>query len=266
MTIREGTAGDPEQPKTGAADRVRRPATARTGPNRSGMAAPGASTAASAESDALRETTVSDAVAQAVKLGYDVIAENIRQGRQAAERFSKGKYNIREAPGDLEVAAQRLLHLARELSTTSFDVCERLLKELAAQKPAPDRAGAVPSFREPKPAPPPHNRTSSPPAEPAVMKVTVRFEGAPGAIAHTGSLPRPRTPTAPADVTAEPLAPSEAGAKPIANVAFEIDVSVEGIVARVSVPEGQPPGVYSGMVRVKGDPIPLGVLTIELPK
>ena len=44
---------------------------------------------------------VSDAVAHAVKMGYDVITENIRQGREAAERFRQGEYSVREVPGDL---------------------------------------------------------------------------------------------------------------------------------------------------------------------
>src|SRR5262249_21736359 len=105
---------------------------------------------------------INEAVAHAVKLGYDVIADNIQQGREAAARFRQGKYRLREAPGEIEVAAHRLLGLARELSKTTFDVCERLLTELAAQKPPYDRTRSVPPFREPapsvkpvKPAPPP---------------------------------------------------------------------------------------------------------------
>src|SRR5687768_3134453 len=110
MTIRKGRTGDPKQKESGA-DRVRRPAPAAAGPRRAGgAAAPGFQ--ASARTGAGPDAQVGDAVAHAVKLGYDVIAENIRQGREAAQRFSKGKYSIRDAPGDLEVAAQRLLHLA----------------------------------------------------------------------------------------------------------------------------------------------------------
>jgi hypothetical protein len=99
-----------------------------------------------------------------------------------------------------------------------------------------------------------------------MMKVTLRCDGAPNAIAHTTSLERPRRPAAPADIIAQPLATGDGAGAPLTSVSFETDVSVEGIIARVSVPEGQPPGVYSGLVRVKGDPIPLGVLTVELPR
>lgn len=261
MTIRKRDTDGPEKPKAASATRVRRPPPDAAGPNRSSMARSRQGTGTKT-SEAAAEGTVSDAVARVVKVGYDVIAENIQQGREAAERFSKGKYRIGEAPGDLEVAAQRLLHLARELSTTTFDVCERLLKEVAVQRPPADRAGAVPPFKSPAPPRP----AKPPPADTGMMKVTVQFQGAPKAIAHTKSLERPRRPAAADDVMTQPLAASGGDAPSITGVTFKTDVSIEGIVALISVPEGQPHGVYSGLVRVKGDPIPLGVLTIELPK
>jgi hypothetical protein len=98
------------------------------------------------------------------------------------------------------------------------------------------------------------------------MKLTVRFKGAPKAVAHADRLTRPRQPTAAADVSAAPLAASGPGGRPIGGVSFEMDASVEGIVAVVTVPKNQPQGVYSGLVHAAGDPIPLGVLTIEIPK
>lgn len=261
MTIRNRDTDGPGRPQAAPAARVRRPQPDAAGPIRSRNSAspPGVS---SKTSEAATDDKVSDAVAHAVKVGYDVIAENIRQGREAAERFSKGKYKIGEAPGDLQVAAQRLLHLARELSTTTFDVCERLLSEVATQSPATDRAATVPPFKAP--GPPQPLKPQAP--DTGLMKVTVQFQGAAKAIAHTASLERPRRPAAPADITAAPLAPSEGAADPIPGVTFTTDVSIGGIVALVNVPEGQPHGVYSGIVRVKGDPVPLGVFTIELTK
>ena len=142
MTIRKGKAGDAGRPSPGseADGRVRRPEAAGRAPNRASPAASGGPAADPAKpkgpapkAKTPPEPKVSEAVAHAVKMGYDVIAQNIRQGREAAERFRQGEYSLRDAPGDLEVASLRLLQLARELSTTTFDVCERLLKELGAQ-------------------------------------------------------------------------------------------------------------------------------------
>jgi hypothetical protein len=231
-------------------------------------AEPGAAKApGSKPSSEAADQKVSDAVAHAVKVGYDVIAENIRQGREAAERFRQGEYSLREAPVDIEIAALRLLHLARELSTTTFDVCERLLKELGALKP-PGSARAPPPF--PDPADYPSTAKAKPPTAPApgateAMKITVRFAGGEG-VAHTVSLGRPRRPTEPDNISAAPLAPAKAGGKPIAGVSFQADVSVDGLIVLVTLPKGQAPGIYSGLVHAGEDPVPLGVLTIEVPK
>jgi hypothetical protein len=213
------------------------------------------------DANAPPDHTVSESVSHAVKVGYDVIAENIRQGREAAARFRQGEYNVREVPGDLQDMALRLITLARELSKTTLDVCERLLKEVAdspedrTKKVAPF-PNAVPSAQKP----------SAPSADTGVMKVTIRFTGGGKGIARTATLSRPRRPTAPDQISVTPLSRRAAGAKPIGGVSFETDMSVEGIVAVVNIPKKQEPGIYSGQVYAKGDEVPLGVLTIEVPK
>jgi hypothetical protein len=216
---------------------------------------------AGAQPGAAHDPTISEAIGHAVKAGYDVIAENIQQGREAAARFRQGQYNVRDVPGDLETAALRLVRLARELSSTTLDICERLLKELGQRQP-PDRADGLPPFRQPASSAP--SPAKAP--DPGVMKLTVRFSGAPAAVARTATLTRPRRPTSPADLSATPLARRDGRGKPIASVSFETDVSVEGLIAVVAVPARQAPGVYSGLVYAKGEEVPLGALTIEIPK
>ncbi|HEY2356740.1 MAG TPA: hypothetical protein VGH86_04765 [Phenylobacterium sp.] len=264
MTIPKGKAGKAKVHRS-------RPEPERVGPDRaSRAAAPGAAPIAATgyPAGAGEDPSVSESVAHVVKVGYDVIAENIRQGREAAQRFRQGQYRVREVPGDLEVAAVRLLQLARELSTTTFDICERLLRDVGAKVPPEDRASGVPHFRAAKAAGggPAKAAASPAPAEHPPMKVTVRFRGAARARAYNSGLARPKNPTAAADISAQPLARRTAGAKPITGVVFETDVSVEGIVAVVTVPDGQEPGVYSGLVHAKREDVPLGVLTIEIAK
>jgi hypothetical protein len=229
----------------------------------SGAEAARASAASSASATSPRDATITDAIGHAVKAGYDVIAENIQQGREAAAAFRQGQYNIRDVPGDLETVALRMIQLARELSGTTLDICERLLKEISARQPPQDRASEVPPFR-PAPATPAAAKPA--PSDPGLMKLTVRISGAPKAVARTTSLPRPSRPTAPTDLSATPLATRDGQGKPITAVSFETDVSVEGLVAVIAVPARQAPGVYSGLVYAKGDDVPLGALTIEIPK
>lgn len=254
MTTRKGRAPASTPQDSEAADgRIRRPKPERTGPNRAAGVSAANSGAAS------QDGSVSESVAQAVRMGYDVIAENIRQGREAAARFRQGDYNVRDVPGDLEAVLLRLIGLAREVSTTTLDLCERLLKEMGPSRQPP--AGGdppVPPFPSPEPEPKPSPAQPGPPR----MKLTVRFTGTAKAKAITETLDRPRRPTRPEDLFASPLR-SRAGAE-ITDVRFEIDVSVEGLVAVVAVPQALPAGIYAGMVQARDDEVPLGVLTVEV--
>ena len=238
----------PEGSSKAAEERVRRPRPQREGPKR----------AATGALPREAEASINESVAHAVRTGYDVIAENIRQGREAAAKFRQGEYNIRDVPGDLETVLLRLIHLAREVSTTTFDVCERLLKEVGGDKPPPPSTAGVPPFPSPsaKPAAP------RPEVAPGRMKLTARFVGTAKAVAITEALDRPRRPTTPKDLAATPLT-SRQGAT-IPGVTFETDMSVEGLIAVITIPKDQAVGVYSGLVHAANDEVPLGVLTVEI--
>jgi hypothetical protein len=213
------------------------------------------------------DAAISEAVSQAVKTGYDVITENIKRGREAAERFRQGKYNISEVPGDLEAMTLRVLQLARELSTTTFDVCERLLHEFSTNATAPGQTAAGPFWPTVKKAAAPGGGAAAlPPSGPGAMKLIVVFNGAAKAVAHTATLSRPIQPTAPEDVSAAPLTARSGGGASIAGVGFQADLAHGGLIVTVALPDGQAAGVYSGLVYAAGQDVPLGVLTIEVAK
>jgi hypothetical protein len=252
MTIREGSPGAGADP---AGERVRRPEPGRTKSNRSGAAPADGGPGAAAP-----DGTVSETIAQAVRMGYDVIAENLQQGRVAAARFRQGDYNIRDVPGDIEDVLGRLIGLARELSTTTFDVCERLLKEVGSYRPPEGPSGDVPPFwtASPQPTPPPRATAAG------RMKLTARFDKPDRATAKTEALDRPRRPTRPQDLTVAALTRRGDAGGAIDGVSFETDVSVEGLVAVVTLPDAVAAGVYSGLVYAPQDDVPLGVLAIEI--
>ena len=268
MTTPDGEIGGPSAASAEPLPKPRqtRPHPDRTGPRRARAGAAGSTSIAADRSpgETAAEATLSDSVAHAVKTGYDVIAENIKQGRIAAERFRQGEYNIREAPGDLEAAALRMIQLARELTTTTFDVCERLIREVRANAPGLDPAAGLPGFRAA--VAPAAAMSVAPAPESGAMPVTVRFEGKAKARTHTTTLERPKAPTLPADLSAAPLTSQDLAAEPITEVAFGVDMAVEGLVVTITTPERLAPGVYSGLVRAKGQPAPLGVLSVEILK
>lgn len=208
---------------------------------------------------------INEQIAQAVRAGYDVIAENIQQGRDAAERFRQGDYNIRDVPDDVQTVLQRLLQLARELSVTTFDVCDRLVTEMRSNPPAAQKTGDTPPFRNPsEPARPPAAPAPGSPGS-GQMDLAVRFEGGVSGLARTTCISRPSQPTAPQDLAATPLASRDPKAPMISQVRFEMDISAGGLIAVVTPPAGLPAGVYSGLVRAPHDDVPLGVLAVEIP-
>jgi hypothetical protein len=220
MTTRKTSSGSAAQAGNTPEPHVRRPKPQAAGPRRS----------------ASGDESVSEATARAVQVGYAVIADNIRQARDAAEKFRKGDYNIRDVPGDLDQMSGRTQHLIREFSTAGIDIFQWLLK-------AADPSGALTA---------------------GSLNLTVSFQGAAEATALTHTLTSPKHATKASEIWATPLQQGTEGSKPIAAPKFTTDLS--GLVAVVTIPASQPPGVYSGLVYAKDEDIPLGVLSIEIAK
>jgi hypothetical protein len=193
-----------------------------------------------AREKALRATDrkITESVAQAVSQAYVVVSDNIKQGREAAQKFSQGTYNISAVPNDVNALATRMLGLARVLTTTTLDAAERLLKEMR-----------------------------TPGVDSSMMAVRLRVEGVgkDKIKEHPTHLTRPSEPTDHAKLRAEPLT-TPSGGHSIEDVTFSACASVEGTVATIVIPEDQPPGVYSGRVYAPGADAPLGLLTIEVVK
>jgi len=271
MTTPEDPGLYEDKPAAAPAPRAQRSEPQRQGPKR-GLgtaavtgAAPGADQAQPPAVEPVQDPTISEAVAEAVKTGYGAITENIMHGRMAAKRFREGRYNVRDVPLNVQFTARTLVRLARQLSVTTLDICERLIDEIPISGPPSGHVSDVPPFRP--------TATKAAPAGPAApqkapdllaLPLAVRFVGASNASAAPQMLRRPTRPTAPTDVTAAPLASRAEGVTPIADISFEADLATGGLTAVVTAPAGQAPGVYSGLVYAKGDDTPLGVLSIEL--
>jgi hypothetical protein len=259
MTTRKAKSGKPAAAAADDAARVRRPMPARTGPIRSDAARPSAPPAPPPHDD----VPISESIAHTVRLGYDVVAENIKQGRLAAERFRHGEYNIRDVPGDVEVLAKRMIDLARDLTTTTFDVVERLLKDAHVGDRAP-KAPKAPAFRAtPGSAAPkrPQAAKSAPAAGPE-LPVKCVFTGKRKAVVRSALLSRPTVPVLPESGLSVDALKATKGAAAITGVTFAAD----GAGLRITIPIAAdlPAGTYSGMVCAEGSPWALGVLAIEV--
>lgn len=270
------------------ATRAKRKPPARSGAIRTGSSIPkepaepqpshsvGMSPQAHANAD-LDEGLINKAVADAVRNANDVFTETVAQTRVAASQFQQGDYNIRDVPVDVQIMGVRMIRLARELSETTLNIAEQILKQLTKTGPAPQPSGShkVPPFPTPKPkgkGAPPNDKSAPPSSAPAPqaadgrkLDLTVHFEGKAKAKVLESPLWKPAQPTLPSQLNTTPLLHMLGDADPIEDVSFDVDVG-GSLIATIGIPAHQPPGIYAGMVVPDNTDTPLGVITIEVVK
>ncbi|GGE02663.1 hypothetical protein GCM10011529_06420 [Polymorphobacter glacialis] len=240
---RTGWSGDPA-PVEAAVENVRRkkPPPAKPDPNPDPDPTP-------AGSGDLPE--VSQIVAEAVRIGYHVIGENLKQGRTAADRFRAGSYQADDLPSDINRLGKRMLQLSRDLSTTGFDLLAAVLRDpkiLAAIRPSGDDNSDRPP-RIPKPTP----------QDP--VPLTCVFRGTRGGTATPTTLQPPPRPTI---LTLQALKPVGGDHPAITGTRFRPAQAGRGIVAVITIPDDQPAATYTGDVTDEASNTVLGTLTIEV--
>jgi hypothetical protein len=251
----------------------RRTKPARTGPIRNAPSGEASqtrkATVATSGAEPGLDVAVSDAVAQAVRLGYQVLAQNLEEGRTAAKQFRVGEYNVRNAPSDLNHLALRMVGLSRDLSTTTFDLLDRVLQDPALMKavqriaaePAPTQSGSkAKAASQPSKAAQSKPKSAAEPPAPFVP-ITCTFSGPARATVLAAWLARP--PSA-ATLASPGLTTLDAKAPAITGIAFGPSADGSGVVAAVTIPARQPAGVYSGAVVSAESGVALGTLTIQV--
>jgi hypothetical protein len=225
---------------TAAAARATRPEAERTDPIRDGFTLGGLGGGGE---------DVGKGVVEAVRAGYEVIGENLRQGRAVAERMAAGRYELSDTPAELSVLGNRLVALGRELSTVWFDLVGAVLRD-PGLKDALKPLGATAAPHRPA--------TEAPKAGPML---TIAFLGPDRARAR----PVPMTVAErPASLVTAGFHPLRQGPPPLTKVRFTTAGDGVGIVAIVEIPEDQPGGRYTGTVCDAGSGEPVAAVTIEI--
>lgn len=257
---------DETPPKDPPPPRRRRRATpARTKPIRSQWSGPAPAeeaTAAPAQAKAPAPVDpvsgeVERLVADAVRVGYDVIGDNLRLGRAAAERLSAGTYAAADLPKDLGTLARRYLQLLRDLGSVSFDLLEALLHD-------PRLKAALAAGKTAEPLVPPQSADGAATSGvvPRAVPLTCRFTGdAARASARPCALLSVETPTM---LGLHALVPGVPGAPPIGGVHFAAASDHPGVEAVIDIPPGQPAGLYHGVITEAGTGVQLAMLTVEI--
>jgi hypothetical protein len=220
-----------------------RPIPARVEPDRSGWSAATAEPPPEARAEALADD-VETVVADAVKLGYQVLGDSLHQGRVAASRLSAGTYGLSDVRTDATDIGGRLMKLAGDMARLWIDLVGAVARD-------PDLTHAV----RPREIPPD-------PTVPGRIPVTVQVRGRDGATGHASPLGRPE---AASGLVCPGLHAAAAGLAPITGIGFAAAPDGASILAVVTVPREQPPGLYSGVILDGLSHAVLGTLSVRVP-
>ena len=238
-------------------DRIRRPDLDRSGPIRDPLSAaappPGAEAGGPVDGGQAASPTVDEVVARAVRVGYQVIEENIRQGCIAAQRVRSNDYRMSDIPDDASKTIARLAQLTLQLSTTWFDVIAATMRDPALQSAFACKPEDVARAR-------PERRADGAPAS-AVVAVGFSVRGSRSVEVmpvSLQSLDSPALPTIGGLYSPDPNLPA------IRKAVFRVAADGSGPVVEIHVPDDHPPGVYHGVIIDRDSQRPLGTLTVRV--
>ena len=228
-------------------DRQQRPQPARQGPNRQVPPSSGPPAGASGTTPGAADggKTVDQVVADAVRKGYQVVEENIRQGRAAAERVRAGSYGVSEIPSEIRTVANRLLTLGMELGTIWFQLIAAVMRD-------PKLRTAFEEDLAPRTAP-----TVRPVSPPVAYRVRCSRE-----VEHSLSLHPLSSPAVPAVAglySIEPNAPSISRER----VTFRRNPD-DSLLVQINVPDEIPAGTYNGVLIDRDTHEPIGTLRLRI--
>jgi hypothetical protein len=200
------------------------------------------------------ESDVSQVVADAVRIGYQVIGDNLRQGRAAADRFSAGTYDIGEVPHEIAVLGKRLVQLSRDWGTVWFDLAAAVLRDPAI------REALVPQASGKRPRPTPGGGGATP-AGSGHVTLSIAFDSSRTCHARPVSVPALKQPH---HLVVDAFEPDSGNAPPITGGRLLPGGSPDSAVLLLSVPPRQPAGIYKAVVRDSERGIKLATLHIEV--
>jgi hypothetical protein len=200
------------------------------------------------------KTSWDDIATRAVRRGYEVIEEQINEGRRIAEKFRGYSDEVRKGGDDTTRLIERSLRFYTDVGSLWFELMESLLRNQALR---PDsRSGNGANGEE-------HHATNG--------NGNGNGNGASGAKDTVDVEVISSCPTSVsldlraangATLTVPPLRAADDGKPPLTDIGFHIR---EGRpVLRIKIPNGQPADTYSGVVVDAGTHQPKGTLCVSV--
>jgi hypothetical protein len=200
-----------------------------------------------------------DVVTRGVELGYRVIEEYLRQGQRVAQQINGQSYSIGRAGADLQELVERVFRDSTDL----LSLWVGFVSSLAAN---PEFTRAFSRAGQPSPFESPQRGTSAyaassnggPPHQGTVVSIEIVSSGS---IQVTLDL-YPQSAGLP--LVTPGLHALNGQTPPLTDITFEPG-SESGVPRlRVRVPEGQSPGVYTGVVVDRNTGLPRGTLSVRV--
>ena len=224
-----------------------------------GVVANGSAPAVNSEAPA---TTVSDEALRGIETAYQVIDQHLREGRSAAEAHGArdGAAGpaafIAAAPAGTAAAADSLQEVVTQglrFYSSLAPFWTALVNSLANATVVREAAAAATAFVPPASAPP---ATATGGAAPAIVEIaSTRMARVTVDLPPHADVP---------NLAIGGLLALAPGPPPLTEVALAIDPALSRIVVRIRVPDGQPPGVYSGVIVDRTCGEPRGTITLRI--
>lgn len=198
--------------------------------------------------EATRGGLCSDTVAQGVKLGYRVIEEYMRQGQRIAQQINNRSYGLGTMGNDIREISEQMLRYYSDLVSLWLD----LMGSIAGN---PDLIRNLFGLWQPQSEP-------SVNAAPANGATTVSIEVVSARPAQVTLDLRPQSEGLP--LATHGLRALDPEKPPLTDITFEPGADNGPVSLRIRVPEGQPPGLYTGVVIDRDTGQPRGTLSVRI--
>lgn len=255
-THSDGNGQGPANGSNGNAARVTRPPVERTSPDRTWIftQAPAAAPEENrAPSDERSADGTRDAAYRTLNQAYGLVDEYIRQGQRMAEAVWLPLAGL-EA-GDATSAPERFMRAMSDMTMAWVEVMQQWTSQAPRQKAATGTAGP---FGAGKTAPAAH--AGEGPGSPQASRVLAISVQASGRVEASVEL---NGPADPAGLVPTELRTYSGNGDPITEVAIVVRAGQSPAV-RISVPDGQPSGTYSGLLLESETKRPRGTISVTI--
>ncbi|MGO9833620.1 MAG: hypothetical protein ACLP1X_05340 [Polyangiaceae bacterium] len=248
-------------------ERMKRPMPERTEPDRSWRGAFGAATDASRSpsevASAVEEAQSPDrkgASYDAINDAYRVIDDYLRQGQRMAEQFWLPATGSNSPMNSFGPIVERFMRSAGDMGTAWFEMMTQWSTPPRGIEVAQGTAGPFGAGKTTRHSQPGFEGEGARDVPATGGGVSVQVESTRKFQISVDLFDASER----GDLELHGLGAAELGLSPITNVLLERDPSSRRITVRIHVPEGQPPGVYNGMLLERETHRPRGTVSLSL--